>query len=74
MTESNELPLYWDASYAIAKALAQRHSDINLDEVTLSMIERWVLALPNFVDDPELVNDHLLGAIYQDWFEEVNAV
>jgi FeS assembly protein IscX len=34
------------------------------------MIYDWVLALPDFVDDPQLVNDDLLQAIYQEWYEE----
>jgi FeS assembly protein IscX len=29
-----------------------------------------VIALPNFSDDPGLVNDEILSAIYQEWFEE----
>jgi FeS assembly protein IscX len=32
------------------------------------------VALPHFVDDPQLANDMILQAIYQEWFEEVNPV
>ena len=32
----------------------------------------WTLALPNFEDDPELANDEILLAIYQEWYEEQN--
>lgn len=67
-----EHPLYWDSSYAIARALMRHHPTIDLEEVTLTMIEQWVLALPDFADDPMLVNDDLLNAIYQEWYEEVN--
>ena len=73
-TTNDGQTLYWDASFAIARQLAQRYPDVDLEQVTLSMIEGWVLALPNFADDPDLVNDQLLGAIYQDWYEEVNLV
>lgn len=65
-------PLYWDSTYALALELSRLHPHVDLHEVTLSQIERWVLALPDFADDPQLVNDELLSAIYQDWFEEVN--
>jgi FeS assembly protein IscX len=43
---------------------------VNLDEVTLGQIYKWTLALSEFEDDPSLVNDDILYAIYQDWFEE----
>jgi FeS assembly protein IscX len=38
------------------------------------MIFRWTLEIPEFEDDPELANDSILSAIYQEWFEEVNPV
>ncbi|MBI3362152.1 MAG: Fe-S cluster assembly protein IscX [Chloroflexi bacterium] len=66
--------LYWDASYALARRLIEEHPGENLDSVTLKMIEAWVVALPEFADDPALVNDDLLTAIYQEWYEEVNPV
>lgn len=34
-------------------------------------IFHWTMALPEFDDDPELANDGILNAIYQEWFEEV---
>jgi len=66
--------LIWDDSFAIARALIQNFPDINLEEVSLSMIYRWTVSLPGFQDDPELANDAILAAIYQEWFEEVNPV
>jgi len=62
--------LYWDSSYAIARRLIAAHPDVELSTVTLNMVYSWVLALPDFVDDPQLVNDDLLQAIYQEWYEE----
>jgi FeS assembly protein IscX len=35
------------------------------------MIYHWTLELPGFDDDPELANDGILEAIYQEWYEEV---
>jgi FeS assembly protein IscX len=64
--------LFWDSSYAVARRLMQAHPGVNLDGITLSMIQEWTLLLPEFVDDPALVNDDLLTAIYQEWYEEVN--
>jgi FeS assembly protein IscX len=64
-------PLTWESTYAIALALKETHPAVNLEKVSLGMIEVWTLALPEFDDDPALVNEEILFAIYQDWFEEV---
>jgi FeS assembly protein IscX len=64
--------LYWDSSYAVARRLMEVHPDADLNAVTLRMIYNWVVALPEFQDDPHLVNDELLTAIFQEWLEERN--
>ena len=61
----------WEDTYAIARALCKSHPDQNLEDVSLMAIFHWTLSLPNFVDDPELANDDILAAIYQEWYEEV---
>ena len=66
--------LTWEDSYALALALREVHPDVDLEDVSLDMIYRWTLALPDFSDDRELANDGILRAIYRDWFEEVNPV
>jgi FeS assembly protein IscX len=63
-------PLFWDSSYAIARRLMISHPNTPLDTVSLQDVARWTIALPEFADDPALVNQELLAAIYQDWFEE----
>ena len=62
--------LYWDSPFAIARRLIPAHPGVDLSAVTLNMIYNWVIALPDFVDDPQLVNDDLLQAICQEWYEE----
>lgn len=62
--------LTWESTYAIALALRQQHPQADLERVSLQQIHDWTLALPDFEDDPALVNDDILSAIYQDWFEE----
>ena len=64
-------PLTWEATYAIALALKAAHPNVDLEEVSLGMIEAWTLELPQFEDDPALANEEILMAIYQDWFEEI---
>lgn len=67
MTDS----LIWEGTYAIALALKETHPSVDLEEVSLGMIEAWTLELPQFEDDPALVNEAILMRIYQDWFEEI---
>jgi FeS assembly protein IscX len=62
--------LTWDDSYAIAQELIQRHPDVRVESVSLGMIYRWTMEIPNFMDDKELANDSILSAIYQEWLEE----
>ncbi|MGD9093056.1 MAG: Fe-S cluster assembly protein IscX [Anaerolineales bacterium] len=66
-----ENTLTWDDSYAIALALMEQYPEARLEDVSLGMIYRWTLTLQNFDDDPELANDSILMAIYQEWIEEV---
>lgn len=63
--------LNWEATYAIALELKRKYKDVNIEEVSLGQIYKWTLALPDFEDDPELANDEILSAIYQDWYEEL---
>jgi FeS assembly protein IscX len=63
--------LNWESTYAIALALKAAHREIDLENVSLQMIFKWTLALPEFEDDPALANDDILAAIYQDWYEEI---
>jgi len=65
-------PLYWDDSYAISLQLRKAFPDINLQEVSLRMIFDWTMQLADFNDEPELANQEILEAIYQEWYEEVN--
>ncbi|MFZ5857870.1 MAG: Fe-S cluster assembly protein IscX [Chloroflexota bacterium] len=60
----------WESTYAIALELRRQHPDVDLEQVSLQQIRRWTLALSDFEDDPALVNDDILSAIFQDWFEE----
>jgi len=62
--------LYWDSAYALALRLKAEHPAIDLSSVTLNMLYNWVIALPEFRDDPELANDELLSAILNEWIEE----
>lgn len=64
-------PLTWESTYAIALELKRAHPGIDMETVTLGDIQKWTLALETFDDDPALVNDEILSAIYQEWYEEI---
>ena len=66
--------LTWDASYEMALALRDAHPDANLQEVSTGQIYDWAIALPDFADDPALVNEAMLMAIFQEWYEETDGV
>jgi len=66
--------LTWDDTFEIACALRESHPYVNMEDVSLTMIFQWTVDLPEFQDDPALVNDTILLAIYQEWFEEVNPI
>ena len=65
--------LFWDQSFAISCRLRAEHPDVDLATVGLSQVFDWVVALPDFADDAELCNEGMLAAIYQDWYEELDA-
>lgn len=64
-------PLTWEGTFAIALALKEAHPNVDLEDVSLNMIEAWTLELPQFEDDPALANEVILLRIYQDWLEEI---
>jgi FeS assembly protein IscX len=64
--------LTWDDSYPLAKRLQVLYPNIQLEDVSLMGLYQWVIALPEFQDDPELANESILIAILQEWFEEAN--
>ncbi|MBW4435704.1 MAG: Fe-S cluster assembly protein IscX [Pleurocapsa minor GSE-CHR-MK-17-07R] len=65
--------LYWDASYEIALALIETYPDVDVEDVGLEQLKTWVFSLPNFADNPDLVNDAILTDILREWYEEVSA-
>lgn len=64
--------LYWDGAFAIARRLMAEQPNADWGQITLNMIYNWTIALPEFKDDPQLANDELLEAIYQEWYEETH--
>lgn len=66
--------LTWDASFEVALALRDAHPDVDLDTVSTGQLYEWVLALPEFGEEPELANENLLVAILREWYEECSGL
>lgn len=64
--------LTWDATYEIALALAEAYPDTDLETVGTEQIYAWVIALPDFGDEPALANEAILTAILREWYEETS--
>jgi len=65
-------PLYWDDAYAIALVLIERHPQVDPLAVDWETLHRWVVELPDFVDEPALEHLGWLQDIQKEWYEEVS--
>ena len=63
--------LYWDSTYDIILALMEAFPNAELDDLGLDELSRRIVNLPDFADDPALVNDAILKDILRDWYEEI---
>ena len=66
--------LYWDATYAIAMALIEKHPEQEIDKIGLEELAALVEALPGFNDDPAIVTDRILEDILIVWYEEASTL
>lgn len=60
----------WTDSLEIAMALAEAHPDVDPSTVRFTDLRAYVLALPDFSDDPARSGERILEAIQQAWIEE----
>jgi FeS assembly protein IscX len=65
-----EQKLYWETSYEIVLQLMERYPEVDPVTVGIDQLCQWIIALPAFDDDPELVNDGILNDILREWYEE----
>lgn len=65
--------LYWESSYAIVLRLMEEYPDVDIDGIGTEQLFHWIIALPEFADDPSLVNEGILNEILRDWYEEVSS-
>jgi FeS assembly protein IscX len=62
--------LTWDDAEDIAIALADKFPGLDPLTVRFTDLHKWVIALPDFADDPAKSNEGKLEAIQMAWLEE----
>jgi hypothetical protein len=60
----------WTDTLEIAIALDDAFPDVDPTRVRFTELHAWVLALPEFDDDPKRSGEKILEAIQQAWIEE----
>lgn len=60
----------WTDTREIARALAEKHPDIDPKLIRYTQLRVWVLELNEFNDDPEHCGEKILEAIQMMWIEE----
>jgi FeS assembly protein IscX len=71
--ESGYNRLYWESSFEIIQTLIELYPSVDVDSVGIEQLRQWIIALPNFADDPDLANDGILNDILREWYEEVTS-
>lgn len=60
----------WTEVLEIAIQLAEAHPEVDPLQIRFTDLHRWVLALPEFEDDPNRGGEKVLEAIQQAWIDE----
>lgn len=61
----------WTEVQEIAIQLSERHPDVDPTKINFVDLMNWVMALPEFDDDPKHCGERVLEAIQQTWIDEV---
>lgn len=64
------MKLTWNDTEDIAIALADKFPGLDPLTVRFTDLHKWVIALPDFSDDPAKSNEGILEAIQMAWLEE----
>ena len=60
----------WTDTLRIAEELVDAHPDVDPTQVNFVDLMNWVMALPDFSDDPKHCGERILEAIQAAWIEE----
>ena len=66
------MSLKWTDVLDIAIELAESKADVDPRYVNFVDLHCWVLALPDFSDDPQRCGEKVLEAIQAAWIEELD--
>ncbi len=62
--------LTWHDTLDIAIELVETHPDVDPRYIRFTDLHAWVLALPEFSDDPQRSSEKILEAIQMAWIDE----
>lgn len=65
------MSLKWTDTLDIAIALCEAHPDVDPKTIRFTDLMQWVMALPDFADDPGHCGEKILEAIQMAWMDEV---
>jgi len=61
----------WTETEEIALQLVDAHPEVDPTRINFVDLMNWVVALPEFDDDPKHCGERILEAIQQAWIDEV---
>ncbi|NDG57363.1 MAG: Fe-S assembly protein IscX [Betaproteobacteria bacterium] len=61
----------WTDVFELAIALSEAHPEVDPRQIRFTDLHRWVIALPQFDDDPKRSGEKILEAIQQTWIDEL---
>lgn len=64
------MSLKWTDTLDIAIELCEAHPDVDPQYIRFTDLHAWVMALPNFKDDPNKSSEKILESIQMNWIEE----
>lgn len=64
------MALKWTDTMDLAIALAEAHPDVDPRRVNFVDLRNWIMALPEFADDPAHSGEKILEAVQMAWIEE----
>lgn len=64
------MSLKWIDTLEIAIELDEAHPDVDPKLIRFTDLHDWIMALPNFDDDPNHSGEKILEAIQMAWIEE----
>ncbi len=64
--------LKWSEVQEIAIALVEQKPEVDPRYINFVDLQQWVVALPDFADDPQHGGEKVLEAIQSAWIEEAD--